>query len=169
MRFLADENFDNDILSGVLRENSGFDVIRVQDTEIYEADDPTVLEWAAKENRILLTRDVNTLIGFAYDRLRAGLPMPGVIEIRQQTPVIQFSRSPTMKQITPHADRLRLARAYMDRHYDAPITLEHISSEAGFSPYHFIRLFRAVYRRTPHQYLTQHRLSSHRLWLSRGL
>ncbi|MEO8395029.1 MAG: AraC family transcriptional regulator [Chloroflexota bacterium] len=63
-----------------------------------------------------------------------------------------------MKQITPHNDRLTLARAYMDRHYDAPITLEHISSEAGFSPYHFIRLFRAAYRRTPHQYLMQQRI-----------
>ena len=63
-----------------------------------------------------------------------------------------------MKQITPHADRLTLARAYMDRHYDTPLTLEHISSEAGFSPYHFIRLFRAAYRRTPHQYLMQQRI-----------
>ena len=63
-----------------------------------------------------------------------------------------------MKQITLHNDRLTLARAYMDRHYDAPITLEHISSEAGFSPYHFIRLFRAAYRRTPHQYLMQQRI-----------
>ena len=63
-----------------------------------------------------------------------------------------------MKQITPHVDRLTLARAYMDRHYDAPITLERISSEAGFSPYHFIRLFRAAYRRTPHQYLMQQRI-----------
>ena len=40
-----------------------------------------------------------------------------------------------MKTITPQVDRLHIARAYMDSHYDAPITLERISSEAGFSPY----------------------------------
>lgn len=52
MRFLADENFDGRILRGVQREYADFDVIRVQDTELYEADDPTVLEWASKHNRI---------------------------------------------------------------------------------------------------------------------
>jgi predicted nuclease of predicted toxin-antitoxin system len=83
MRFLADENFDNDILRGILRENPDFDVIRVQNTEIYEAEDPSVLAWAAKAGRILLTHDVNTLIDFAYDRVRAGLPMPGVFEVRK--------------------------------------------------------------------------------------
>ncbi len=63
-----------------------------------------------------------------------------------------------MKQITPQHDRLHLARTYIDRHYAAPITLERISSEAGFSPYHFIRLFRAAYQQTPHQYLVQQRI-----------
>ena len=29
----------------------------------------------------MLSHDVNTLVGFAYDRTRAGLPMPGVIEV----------------------------------------------------------------------------------------
>lgn len=87
MRFLADENFDNRILEGVRRDNPDFDVIRVQDTEIYQADDPSVLAWAAKEHRILLTRDVNTMVGFAYQRVEAGLFMPGVIEIRHQATI----------------------------------------------------------------------------------
>ncbi|MEO8397702.1 MAG: DUF5615 family PIN-like protein [Chloroflexota bacterium] len=87
MRFLADENFDNRILEGVVREHLDFDVLRVQDTEIYQADDPTVLAWAAQEGRILLTRDVNTMVGFAYERVEAGLPMPGVIEIRRETTI----------------------------------------------------------------------------------
>lgn len=87
MRFLADENLDNDILHGVQHQNPDFDVIRAQDTEVYGADDPTVLAWAAKEQRILLTHDVNTMVGYAYDRIRAGLPMPGVIEIGDQVPV----------------------------------------------------------------------------------
>ncbi len=63
-----------------------------------------------------------------------------------------------MKYTQLQVDRLRIARSYIDRHYDAPLTLEHISREAGFSPYHFIRLFRAAYRKTPHQYLMQQRI-----------
>ena len=63
-----------------------------------------------------------------------------------------------MKRITPHNDRLHIARRLIDANYDTPLTLNHISSEAGFSPYHFIRLFRAAYRQTPHQYLMQQRI-----------
>ena len=64
-----------------------------------------------------------------------------------------------MKQITPlHRARLTLARSYIDRHYDQPLTLDHLSQTAGFSPYHFIRLFHAAYRQTPHQYLIQRRI-----------
>lgn len=58
------------------------DIICVQDTEIYQAPDPLVLEWAAKQDHILLTHDVKTMTKYAYNRIRAGLPMPGVIEVR---------------------------------------------------------------------------------------
>ncbi len=89
MRFLADENFDNTILRGVQRINSDFDVIRAQDTVVYQADDPTVLAWAAQQGRILLTHDVKTMSRYAYDRVEAGLIMPGVIEIHQELPIGQ--------------------------------------------------------------------------------
>ncbi len=81
MRLLADENFDNRILRGIRRENATVDILRVQDTEIYEADDSTILEWAAKEGRVLLTHDVATIPKYAYQRVRAGKPMPGVIAV----------------------------------------------------------------------------------------
>jgi predicted nuclease of predicted toxin-antitoxin system len=54
MKFLADENFDNKIVRGILRRNP---------------DDPTVLAWAAQENRILLTHDVATITHYAYERI----------------------------------------------------------------------------------------------------
>lgn len=87
MRFLADENFNNDILRGILNESPDFDVIRAQDTEIYEADDAAVLAWAADEGRMLLTHDVKTITPYVQERVKAGLPMPGVIIIRQQVPL----------------------------------------------------------------------------------
>jgi predicted nuclease of predicted toxin-antitoxin system len=89
MRFLADENLDGRILRGLRRENANWDVIRVQDTDIYQADDVTVLEWAARENRIVLTHDVNTLLDSAYQRVRENKFMPGVILIHRDAPFRQ--------------------------------------------------------------------------------
>jgi predicted nuclease of predicted toxin-antitoxin system len=57
--------------------------VRVPDVGLGEADDPNVLAWAAEQGRIVLTHDARTLIGYAYERVAAGLPMPGIIEVRQ--------------------------------------------------------------------------------------
>ena len=46
-----------------------------------------MLAWAAEENRILLTHDVATMSRYAYDRVEAGLPMPGVFEIPTGLPL----------------------------------------------------------------------------------
>ena len=51
------------------------------------APDPVVLEWAAQENRVLLTHDRNTITKFAYQRVVDGKPMPGVIEADRSVPL----------------------------------------------------------------------------------
>lgn len=79
---LADENFDNRILRGIWRAEASVDVVRVQETDLYQADDPTVLAWAAQEQRVVLTHDINTMPKYAYARVRAGQPMPGLIAVR---------------------------------------------------------------------------------------
>jgi len=38
-RFLADENFNNQIVRGVLRQNPDVDIVRVQDVELSGVDD----------------------------------------------------------------------------------------------------------------------------------
>lgn len=58
----------------------------VQEVGLRQADDLVVLEWAANEGRIVVTHDVSTMLDFAYERVAAGLPMPGVFEIPDQTP-----------------------------------------------------------------------------------
>lgn len=84
IRLAADENFNYDIVRGLLRRNPEIDIIRVQEAGLAGADDPTILEWAANENRVLLTQDVQTITYFAYERVRAGKPMPDVFEIRRK-------------------------------------------------------------------------------------
>ncbi len=89
MLLLADENFDNDIIRGLLRRRPGLDIQRVQDVGLSGASDPAVLQWAAQELRLLLTHDVSTVTHYAYQRIEAGLSMPGVIEVSPALPVGQ--------------------------------------------------------------------------------
>lgn len=88
LRLAADENFNNVILRGLLRRRRELDVVRVQDA-MAGADDPTVLRWAAAEQRVLLTHDITTMTRHAYDIVRAGEPMAGVLEVRRSVPVGQ--------------------------------------------------------------------------------
>ena len=76
----ADENFNN-IVRGLLRRRPDIDIVRIQDAGLSGANDPTVLAWSADEGRILLTHDVSTITRYAYERVEAGLPMPGVFEV----------------------------------------------------------------------------------------
>jgi AraC-like DNA-binding protein len=54
--------------------------------------------------------------------------------------------------------RLGRAREFIDHCYDHRLSLEQISEKACFSPYHFLRLFRQAFNKTPHQYLIERRL-----------
>jgi AraC-like DNA-binding protein len=64
--------------------------------------------------------------------------------------------------------RLECARQLIDTRCDEPLNLETISGEAGYSPFHFIRLFREAFDVTPHQYLTERRIQRAKHLLSQG-
>lgn len=79
IKFLADEDFNNRILRGLLRRQSDLDIIRVQDTHLFGAPDAAILEWGFQNHRILLTHDVSTITRFAFERIRSGEHIAGVI------------------------------------------------------------------------------------------
>lgn len=54
--------------------------------------------------------------------------------------------------------QVRLAKDAIDREWATPIDLDAIAAHAGYSRYHFVRLFRAVYGITPGQYLSHRRI-----------
>jgi len=81
MRFAADENLNDFIVRGLLCRHPDLDIVRIRDTEMREADDPAVLEWAAVEGRVLLPHDVSTLTKHACERVRVGKRMAGVFQI----------------------------------------------------------------------------------------
>jgi len=89
LKLACDENLNNNILRGLFRKRSDLDIVRIQDAGLIGADDPTVLEWAAREDRVLLTHDVATITRYAYERLDAGYAMPGVFEIDPFAPMGQ--------------------------------------------------------------------------------
>ena len=87
IRFLVDEDFNNDLLRGLVRRVAELDSIRAQDIGLRGAGDDAVLAAAAVEARVVLTHDVSTLIGRAFERIKAALPMPGVIAVAQSMPI----------------------------------------------------------------------------------
>jgi hypothetical protein len=53
-------------------------------------DDPSVLQWAADQGRVVVTHDISTLTKHALDRVAAGQPMPGVFEVKSAAPIGQI-------------------------------------------------------------------------------
>jgi predicted nuclease of predicted toxin-antitoxin system len=88
-RWLADENFHGPTVRGLLHRQPTIDLILVQDVGLGGVDDPGVLDWAARHDRIVLTHDRQTMAGFAYDRIAAGEPMPGLFVVDNLAPIRQ--------------------------------------------------------------------------------
>lgn len=65
--------------------------------------------------------------------------------------------------------RIVQAKLFIDAHFYNSIDLDDIADEAWFSKFHFIRLFKKIYGKTPHQYLTKVRIDNARLFLQKGL
>jgi hypothetical protein len=87
LRLLADENFNSDIVRGLLLRRPNFDIVRVQDVGLGGADDPDVLAWAAENDRIVLTHDRATISNYAYERVVAGERMTGIFILNDRFPV----------------------------------------------------------------------------------
>jgi len=89
LSLLSDENFNGDIVRGLLLRQPNLDLLRVQDVGLREVDDPAILAWAASNERILLTHDRATMPDFAYNRLVEGEPMAGMFVVNDRMPIRQ--------------------------------------------------------------------------------
>lgn len=68
---------------------------------------------------------------------------------------LKFSKKETNKRLF---EFLYSAKDYIDVNFHEKINIDEISKVANLSEYHFIRLFKAVFDKTPHQYIIQKRL-----------
>jgi len=64
--------------------------------------------------------------------------------------------------------RIVQAKLFIDGHYHQNIDLDNIAGEAYFSKFHFIRIFKTTYGKTPHQYLIAVRIANAKLLLQKG-
>lgn len=84
LRFVTDEDFDASIVRGLKRRLPNVDILDVRTVGLRSAVDPDILEWAAREERVIVTHDVNTMVGFADERVRSGRHHTGVIKVPQK-------------------------------------------------------------------------------------
>ncbi len=61
--------------------------------------------------------------------------------------------------------RIVHAKLFIDTYYAEKIDLNNIADEAYFSKFHFIRLFKKIYGKSPHQYLTWVRMEKSKEFL----
>jgi hypothetical protein len=84
LRLGSDADVRGEVIRGLRRRLPEIDLVRAQDALPEGTPDHEVLAWAAGENRIRITNDRNTMIGFAYRRVAAGEPVPGLIAMTNQ-------------------------------------------------------------------------------------
>ena len=87
LRFLADHDLNEHIITGVKRLNPRIEVIRVRDVGLEAASDHEVLAYAFRESLCVVSHDVNTMTSAAAATIAAGQQFSGLFLIRQTTPV----------------------------------------------------------------------------------
>ncbi len=84
IKVLADQNFNGKILRGLKLRIPELDCITTYEMGLQKYSDPELLEWAANENRVILTHDAKTFPVFAYESMSKGEKMSGVIVVSDQ-------------------------------------------------------------------------------------
>jgi AraC-like DNA-binding protein len=64
--------------------------------------------------------------------------------------------------------RIVQAKLFIDDNFAEPIDAGYIADEACYSKFHFIRTFKSIYGRTPHQHLTHVRVEKAKVMLEEG-
>jgi len=75
------------------------------------------------------------------------------------------------KFLYPHDDLTKhiiQSKLYIDKHFSENINLDKIAAKALVSKFHFIRVFKKYYGRTPNQYLQEVRIEKARQLLQKG-
>jgi hypothetical protein len=86
-RFLADHDLNEHIIDGVLRREPVLEFIRARDFGLSARPDAELLAHAAEHGFLLVSHDVNTMVGHANARIAAGQTMPELLMVQQSEPI----------------------------------------------------------------------------------
>jgi hypothetical protein len=81
IRYLWDENTSHDVLRALRQLVPSVDVLVAQEAGMSGTPDDRVIEVAIREDRVVVTRDRNTLVGTAVRLIGLGKTLPGVIVV----------------------------------------------------------------------------------------
>jgi len=87
IRFLADADLDEGIVSGCLRRESTMDFLSASDAKVRGLPDPEVLRIAAEDDRLLVSHDFRTMPHHFGEFLQATGSSPGVFLVKQSSPI----------------------------------------------------------------------------------
>lgn len=83
IRYLADHDLKEGIIAGLLRREPIIHIVRVREVNLDQATDAEVIDYAAREQLILISHDLRTIPAQAYARVRRELSMAGVFMVKQ--------------------------------------------------------------------------------------
>jgi hypothetical protein len=88
VKWLADENFRNAIIRGLVRRHREFDIVRAQDTaEVAGQDDLILLGYATREGLAVVTHDLSTMIPAAREQLRLASRCAPIVFVPDWIPI----------------------------------------------------------------------------------
>jgi predicted nuclease of predicted toxin-antitoxin system len=82
-RFLADNDFNDQILRGAERQEPSLEIVRVRHVGLERRSDAEILDYAAEQRLLVLSHDSNTMTAAAADRIRGRLPFLAVFIVAQ--------------------------------------------------------------------------------------
>lgn len=89
LKIFFDHDFNHHILRGLEKRIANLDYVTPQILNNIREKDENHLIWAAKENRVVVSHDVNTFIQAAKERIIKGKKMFGLITVPQSMPIGQ--------------------------------------------------------------------------------
>lgn len=80
-RYLADEGFRREIVRAWRAQGGIGECITVQEAGLTAESDDALLSFAANEGLVVWTHDVRTMVPAAWERVRQGQAMPGLVAV----------------------------------------------------------------------------------------
>ena len=87
LKLAADENINRAVVLGLRRAEPLLDIVTVQEAGLAGRDDDSVLDWANREQRILVSNDLRTMNDAFYARIEIGTQRLGLVLMAETLPI----------------------------------------------------------------------------------